>query len=269
MNPRAYLAIVRLRFVLLLQYRVAAFAGIVTQFVFGFIMIFTLEAFYSSSAGASPMSFDQIVTYVWLGQMLLAMLPWSGDSDVQALIRNGNVAYELCRPLDLYGHWYFRAMALRTAPTLLRAVPLFIVTAFLLPQRYALSFPASWAAFFAFLLAELGALLLGCAITNLMNISLLWTISGEGINRIVPALVTILSGMVYPLPLYPEWSWKILEILPFAGLVDTPFRFFVGHLSPHQILLYFSRQLIWTVILVVFGRWLLSRGLKRVVVQGG
>lgn len=269
MNMRAYLAIVRLRFLLLLQYRIAALAGLATQFVFGFIFIFTLEAFYISSTAEQPMSFDQIVTYVWLGQAMLSMLPWNGDGDVQTLIRSGNVAYELCRPTDLYNQWYARAIALRTAPTLLRAIPLFIVTVCFLPDRYSLSLPQSAASFFAWIMAQFGALLLGCAITNLMNVSLLWTISGDGVNRVVPALVTILSGMVIPLPLFPDWCWKLLQFLPFAGLVDTPFRFFIGHIPPSEIWIYLLRQLTWTMILVGLGRRLLARGLKRVVVQGG
>jgi hypothetical protein len=49
--------------------------------------------------------------------------------------------------------------------------------------------PTTLASGLAFVAAMFGALLLSCAITNLMNISLLWTISGEGITGLVPALV--------------------------------------------------------------------------------
>ena len=42
------------------------------------------------------------------------------------MVRTGAVAYELCRPLDLYALWYARAIAWRTAPVLLRAVPMFV-----------------------------------------------------------------------------------------------------------------------------------------------
>lgn len=268
MNTKAYGAIIRIRFMLLVQYRVAAVAGIATQFMFGFVKIIVLQAFYLSTTQAQPLTFSQAVGYVWLGQAMLRMLPWDGDGEIQALIRSGNVAYELCRPLNLYNHWYARAIALRVAPTLLRAIPVFLVTLFVLPPPYALSMPTV-GGFLAWILATLGALLLGCAITNLMNISMLWTISGEGIIRLVPAVVIVLSGMLVPLPLFPDWSQPLLELLPFAGLVDTPARFFTGQLAWPRIWGFMARQLIWTAILIAWGRWLLARGLKRVVVQGG
>lgn len=268
MNTRAYKAIIRLRFMLLVQYRVAALAGIATQFMFGFVKIMVLEAFYLSTTSPQPMAFEQAVGYIWLGQAMLGMLPWNGDHEIQALIRSGNVAYELCRPLDLYNHWYARAIAMRVAPTLLRSIPIFSVALFVLPPRYALAVPTA-SGLAAWILATIGALLLGCAITNLMNISMLWTIAGDGIYRLLPAVVTIFSGMIVPLPLFPDWSKRALELLPFAGLVDTPARFLTGQLPPVYIWVFLARQLIWTAILIILGRKLLARGLKRVVVQGG
>ena len=73
------------------------------------------------------MSLSQAITYIWLGQAMLAMLPWNVDPEARALVRSGAVAYELLRPLDLYGLWYSRAIALRLAPTLLRAAPMFVL----------------------------------------------------------------------------------------------------------------------------------------------
>lgn len=268
MSMKAYRSLVRMRILLLLQYRMAALAGITTQFMWGFLKIMVLQAFYRAAGEPQPLNLEQAVGYVWLGQAMLRMLPWDGDSDVQELIRTGNVAYELCRPVDLYNMWYARALAMRIAPTTLRAVPVFAIALLVLPPSFALRMP-SVGSLAAWLLAAVGALLLGCAITNLMNISMFWTISGEGINRLVPAVVLVFSGMAVPLPLLPGWAQRVLEILPFAGLMDTAARFFVGQLPPGKVWVFLARQLVWTAVLVAWGRWLLRWGLRRVVVQGG
>ena len=268
MSVKAYRSMVKMRFLLLLQYRAAALAGIATQLMWGFLKIMVLQAFYRAAVKPQPLALEQAVGYVWLGQVMFRMLPWDGDSDVQQLIRTGNVAYELCRPADLYAMWYARAVAMRVAPTVLRAVPLFAVTLFMLPPSYALKLP-SVSSLAAWLLAMVGALLLGCAMTNLMNISMFWTISGEGINRLMPAVMMVFSGMLVPLPLLPDWAQKVFAILPFAGLMDTPTRFFVGELAPEEVWVFLGRQLIWTAVLIALGRRLLRRGLQRVVVQGG
>ena len=270
---RPYRAILSARFRMLLQYRAAAIGGIWTQIFFGLVSIGIYDAFYRSTTGTPPMAFNQIVSYVWLGQALFAMLPWNADADVRAMVRSGAVAYELCRPVNLYGLWFARALAWRTAPTVLRAVPLCIVAAVILPavglDEWRLGLPPSFASAAAFVAAMGCTILLGCALSTLLNISLLWTISGEGAVLVMTALVMFLSGMILPLPLLPGWAQGFVQALPFAGLVDLPFRVFTGHIPPRAILAVIEHQLLWTAALVIGGRWLLGRGLRRIVVQGG
>ncbi len=270
---RPYLAIVSARFRMLLQYRAAALAGLWTQFFFGLVILGIYEAFYRSANGPQPMTFPQVVSYVWLGQALLAMLPWNADAELRAMVRSGAVAYELCRPVDLYGLWYARAVAWRTAPTLLRAVPMCLIASAGLPliglPEWRLAAPDSLTSAAAFAAALVCTLLLGCALTTLMNITLLWTVGGEGAVLLMTALVTFFSGMVIPLPLFPEWAQPIVRALPFGGLVDLPFRVFTGHIPPSGVIAVLGHQLLWTAVLVLIGRWMLSLGLRRVVVQGG
>src|SRR5947207_3359094 len=128
---------------------------------------------------------------------------------------------------------------------------------------------ASAASAGAFVVALFCALLLGCAITTLINISLLWTIAGEGVAVTVAATVSFLSGMIIPLPLFPRWCFAIIQWLPFAGLVDLPFRIYTANIPTDQIFLVIARQIVWTAILVLLGRWLLARGMRRIVIQGG
>jgi ABC-2 type transport system permease protein len=258
---------------MLLQYRAAALAGLWTQIFFGLVLLMIYEAFYGSTTARQPMAFREIVSYVWLGQALLAMLPWNIDAEIRAMVRSGAVAYELCRPIDLYCLWYARALAWRTAPTVLRAVPMCAFASVILPLiglgEWRLASPPSTAAAVAFGATLLSALLLGCALTTLVNISLLWTISGEGAALLLTTLATFLSGMIIPLPLFPAWAQPIVHALPFAGLVDLPFRVFTGHIPAAAAVSVLQHQIVWTIALVLFGRWLLSRAMRRVVVQGG
>lgn len=250
---------------MLLQYRGAAFGGMVTQLVFGLIIVMVYEAFYRSSAAAQPMSLEQVRSYVWLGQAMLALLPWNVEGELRVMIRTGGVAYELLRPLGLYPLWYARTLASRLAPALLRAVPI-LALAF---AFFGLRLPASPAAAGAWLAATAGAVALGAALTVLFTISLLWTVSGEGVTQLGTALVTLLSGMAVPIPLWPAALRPVVEFLPFRGLVDTPFRFYVGSLPPSALLSALGHQLAWTAGLVVAGVFALRRGLRRLEIQGG
>jgi ABC-2 type transport system permease protein len=269
----AYWHIISARFRTLLQYRGAALGGLATQGFFGVVRIMILEAFYRSSTGPQPMSFAETVGYVWMGQAMLVMLPWNVDRDIRDQIREGSVVFELCRPLDLYALWYCRAVAWRTAPMLMRLLPMFAVAGLVLPAvglaSWSLEAPATPAAGALWLATMGGALLLSCAITTLMNISLIWTTSSQGIAILVAGLATIFSGLVIPLPLFPDWAQTVMWVMPFSGVLDLPSRIWVGHIPADQAGWVLVHQLAWTVLLVALGRWVLARGTRRLVVHGG
>jgi ABC-2 type transport system permease protein len=271
---KAYWSLFVARFALLLQYRTAALAGVVTQLFWGFVKVMVLQAFFTHTTSTQPITLQQSIGYIWLGQaFLMAIVPWGGDRDIQELIRTGAVGYDLLRPTDLYNFWFTRALALRIAPLILRAIPLLCITIFLFPllglDEWSLSFPRTFASFVAFLLSFIGAILLSSALTMLLTVSMMWTISGEGINSILPTLVTIFSGMIVPLPLFPEWSKPFLNALPFSGLIDKPFRLFTGNLQPNALSNVLLHQTFWIVIIIILGRVLVKHGIKKLVIQGG
>lgn len=265
---KKYLAIIKIRFKLLLQYRIAAYAGMVTQFFFGFIRVMVFYGFYSSSTEIIPIDYKVAITYIWLGQGMIGMLPWNGDREIQNLIRTGNVTYELVRPMNLYNYWFSRAFALRTAPTLLKSIPLFII-ALLLPKEYSMELPPNILALAGWIITTFGALMISCTITNIINITTLYSLSGDGIQRLLSAIVTLFSGMIVPLPLFPDKLRIIVSYLPFSGLLDIPARFFTGEILLNELLKYFGFQMFWTILLYGLGQWILSKKLEDLVVQGG
>jgi ABC-2 type transport system permease protein len=262
---RAYLAILVSRFLTLLQYRAAAIAGVGTQLFFGLVRVMIFEGFYRSSSGPHPMTPDQVITYIWLGQAMLLLGMLDVDKDVAAMIRTGSVAYEMTRPLDLYSFWFARAVSGRAAPLMMRAAPIFIVAGLFL----GLQEPASWEAAALFIASVFGGLLLAASLVAVMTISMLWTISGDGIHRLGAPLIFFFSGIVIPLPLLPEWMQQAIAVLPFRGLMDTPIRIYMGALTGTTAVTALLHQIFWVVALVLLGRAVLARGVRKLVVQGG
>jgi ABC-2 type transport system permease protein len=272
---RPYLAVVRARFKVLLQYRAAAVAGFLTQCWWGGIKVMVLVAFFATSAGAPPppMTLSQAIDYVWLGQALFTMLPWSGDPDIARLVRTGDVAYERLRPLDTYAFWYSRAVARRTATPVLRAIPMLITAGVLLRligwSAWALGAPSGAAAAALFAASIVLVIALSAAVSALMDTFTVATLSERGVTLLAGPLIIVLSGSLVPLPLFPDWSQPILRNQPFAGLMDTPFRIYSGNLAGRDAALALARQAIWIVVLVVFGRALMARVMARLQTQGG
>lgn len=269
MNMKKYLSFFKLRFMMGLQYRTAALAGIVTQFVWGFMEIMIYRAFYQADAAAFPMHFSATASYIWLQQAFLAFFAaWMMENDIFDAILNGNIAYELCRPISIYNMWFSRSIATRLSRAVLRCFPILIVAAFV-PQPYGIDAPASLLHFFLFVLT----LILGLAVTVsfclLIYVLTFFTISPQGLRMVFISSVEFFAGAVIPLPFFPEKVQKVMELLPFASMQNVALRIYSASMSPHEMKKAILLQIFWLTVIVVSGKQLCSLAEKRITIQGG
>ncbi|MDQ8001781.1 MAG: ABC-2 family transporter protein [Pseudomonadota bacterium] len=271
---RPYRAAFASRFLQMLQYRTAAWAGFATQCWWGGIKVMVLAAFYgSASAAGAPITLAQAVTYVWLAQGLLALLPWLGDPEVAQAVRSGSVAYDRLRPVDAYALWYARSAGWIAARVLPRVALMAAFSALLLPlaglSDWAWRPPAGLLAGVAFAASAVLALLLSTSMVMLLNIAAAASLNERGINALAAPVVIVFSGNLLPLALLPD-AWQALLLLqPLAGVTDIPARLWFGQLAGAQALEGLALQALWTVVLVAAGRAAMARTLRRLEVQGG
>lgn len=266
---KAYFTYFKLKFITGLQYRSAAWAGIATQFFFGFVYIMVYIAFYSSGEKNTPMTLSQVITYLWLNQALLALVnQFTRDKELFNLVKEGTICYELARPKNLYFMWYFKVLGEKLSSVLLRFFPLLIVT-ITLPKPYNMGAPVSIYHFILFLISlSLGTLLV-VSLTILYPIITLSTMSEKGIVNLMITTSDILSGILVPIPFFPNFLKKISALLPFQYISDLPFRIYVGNIGIETGLTRIIIQFIWLIILISLGYFLMRKSLKRVTVQGG
>lgn len=267
---KKYLSFFRLRFVMNLQYRVAALAGVVCQFFWGGMAILAFYAFYQTDPASFPMDFQATASYIWLQQGLLAMLSLIGGTDGQVFeaIQSGNVVYELCRPVSLYAMWFSNNVASRIARALLRFIPVVIVAS-CLPAPFGLMAPPDAGTFFLFLLSLALALLVTAAFSLVVYNVTFFTISDRGVRLISTSLSDFLMGGIVPLPFFPEGFRQFAELLPFSCMENVPLRVYSGDLSGAPMVRAILLQVMWLFLLVLIGKALEHKALKRVVVQGG
>ncbi len=266
---RAYLNFFKIRFINGLQYRAAAYAGVATQFVWGFMTILMFCAFYKSNPENFPMTFEKLTTYIWLQQSFLALfMAWFFDNEIFDSITNGNVAYELCRPTKLYEMWFVKSLSSRVYRVVLRCAPILVVAAFL-PAPYGISLPIDIMAFFMFLLSMTIGSFLMVSINMLIYISAFYTISPMGMRILFISLSELLSGAIIPIPFLPDTIQSIFNMLPFASTQNTPYLIYNGYLSGNNAYYAIFLQIAWLFCFVLFGKLLIHKALKNIVVQGG
>ena len=262
---KSYLSAFRLRRKMELQYRGAMLGGILCQVFFGLILIALYRALYAGKPQQLPLS--RVVTYVWLQQAFFRMLVAS-DPDLLDKIRTGGIAYDLCRPLSLYGFYYVRIVAQKITGSLMRAVPMLAFAA-LLPDGWGLSLPASLPG----LLLALAGLVLGLlCVSALENITMAFTmrtLDPRGIQGMLNLLMMTLSGNILPLTLFPDSWQKVITLLPYAQLLDAPIRLYTGDTPPSSAPGILLLQAGWVVLLTALGVLLWNRHQKQLVLQGG
>ncbi len=266
---RSYLSMFRIRFLHGLQYRAAALAGVATQFAWGFMTILMYSAFYKANSAAFPMGFQALASYIWLQQAFLALfMAWFLDEDIFASIREGHVAYELVRPLDLYGVWFVRNAANRLSRAVLRCMPILLVAAFL-PAPYGLILPQSLPAFLWFLVTAALGYLVVVAYCMLIYIATLYTLNPMGVRIVAVSMADFLAGGIIPLPFLPDGVRKVLELTPFASMQNLPLFVYSGNVAGTELLYKTLLQVFWLFVLVLAGRLWIKAALKKTVVQGG
>lgn len=262
---KAYLSTFVMRWKMELQYRGAVIGGVICQIFFGLILVSLYGALYRSKPQNLPL--EAVASYVWLQQAFFRML-LSTDVELLDKIRTGGIAYELCRPIHLYGFYYARMLAQKLLGSLLRAAPMLAV-ALLLPRGMGLMAPVSPAAMIVAVIGLLLGLLCVCALDNITMALTMRTLDHRGVMAMLNLLMMFLAGNILPLTLFPDSWQRVITLLPYAQLLDTPIRIYTGQYAlaeaPQALLI----QLVWIILLVALGEWLWARHQKRLVIQGG
>lgn len=266
---KKYLSFFRLRFIMGLQYRAAALAGIVTQFAWGMMLIMIFRAFYRTDSAAFPMTLSATSSYIWLQQAFLAFFSaWMMESEIFDSILNGNIAYELCRPISIYNMWFSRSIANRLSRAVLRCFPILFVAVFI-PSPYGIAAPAGPLHFMLFLITLILGLMVMVSFCMLIYVLTFFTVSPQGLRVLFYSTIEFFSGAIIPLPFFPEKVQRIMELLPFAAMQNVALRIYSGSMSRPEMEKAVILQIFWLAAITFIGKGLCQLAEKRITVQGG
>lgn len=262
---KAYLSAFRMRLKMETQYRGAVVGGVICQVFFGLVLVALYRALYAGKPQSMPIG--AVTTYVWLQQAFFRMM-LASDSELMDKIRTGAIAYDLCRPVQMYGYYYARIMAQKLVGSLMRAAPMLLFAA-LLPQGWGISLPASLSALALSVISLLGGLLCVCALENITMGFTMRTLDSRGMQALLNLLMMTFSGNILPLTLFPDSWQRVITLLPYAQILDAPIRLYTGEWEIAQAPGVLLTQMIWTAALVALGLTLWRQNQKRLIVQGG
>jgi ABC-2 type transport system permease protein len=249
-------------------YRVATFAGLFTNAVFGAFIAYTYIALWRQRPHIG--GYDQVdaVTYVWIAQaLIMPVATWGGgfQTDFSERIRTGDIAVDLYRPTGLVPWWLAVDLGRATFHLFGRGVPTLIVGLVMFDLRL----PADLAHWLLVLASIYLAVLVSFGIRFLVSLSAFWLLDSQGIEQIATILGIFCSGMVLPLVAFPGVWREILLHAPWAALIQVPADIWLGHRTGADLMGGLLFQAAWAIVLLGLGGLVLRLAERKVVVQGG
>ncbi|MFF3056340.1 ABC transporter permease [Streptomyces sp. NPDC057909] len=249
-------------------YRIATAAGVFTNTVFGFILAYTYMALWDERPQLGGYDMSQALTYVWLGQALLATCAMMGggfEDELMERIRTGDVAIDLYRPVDLQMWWLAGDLGRAAYQLMARGIAPMVLGALVFP----LALPTSPGIWLAYLVSVTLGVVVSFAVRYLVALSAFWLMDGAGASQIAFLAGLFFSGMLLPLTLFPGLLGEVARALPWSALLQVPADVFLGKHTGWGLVEAFAFQGGWALALLLAGRLVQSVATRRVVVQGG
>ncbi len=267
-NLRTYGRLARAGFRRQSSYRMAMVAGLVTNIVFGFIRAAILFAAVESAGGTlAGYTRDTISAYVWLSQGLIGAVAigGSGASDLSARIRNGDVAVDFTRPVDVQGS-YLAADLGRAAFTFLpRGLPPVLVGAL----TVGLALPSEVWPYLLGLVSVVLAVIISFLFGYAVDILGFWLVETRGLRSLYAVTSAFLAGLFVPVGLFPNWLNALAHATPFPSMLQVPIDIISGHVVGTEAVKAVAMQCFWVALICLVGRALTHAGRHKLEVQGG
>lgn len=247
-------------------YRMAVFAGVFTNSVFGFIRVGVLLAAIGTAGGSiAGYSAAEASTYVWLGQAFLAPVALWGWSEIADRVKSGEIAVDLARPLDLQLSWWARDLGRAAFALPTRGLAPLVVGAVIV----GVAFPRSWTAYPLGMVSLVLGISISFMLRFLVNLLSFWVLEIQGFLGLYVMAMSLLSGFYVPVHIFPDWLQTVANASPFPAMFQSPIDVTSGRVVGPDALAVMANQAAWLIALIVLGRVVLWRAARRLVVQGG
>ncbi|MCL2421811.1 MAG: ABC-2 family transporter protein [Defluviitaleaceae bacterium] len=248
-----------------LAYREALWFGIMATSASILIYFFLWRAVFSDAATVEGYTFQMMITYIIIARILASQFSSGINGTLAGWIYDGSIATELLRPFGIIRSLFALRLGEFCQFVIFKGLPITLVAAFLLNA----SPPASGLSLLLFIVSILISLVLLFFFELMVGVLAFYTMEVHAVRFAKEAVLTILSGGLVPLFLFPQWLQDVFRLLPFQYLAATPIDIYLGVLSPSEALMAMLSLGLWIVIMMVLSLLFFNTAMKKVVVQGG
>lgn len=254
-----YRSILRLGWLDALEYRTEFLVSIIGWGIRLFIAVFLWLAVANPQGGQiGPYSFQTILSYFFLVQIISSLIFSRVGFDIAADIYRGDFSNFLLKPLN---YLFFRLVheVSKNIFRLVLSLLLFGIPLFFISGDFTLSFKKI--PFILFAMA--GAYGINFCLVTIIALSAFWVANATRFTFIYFSILTIFSGMIVPLDLFPQKFYEFIQILPFPFIFFFPVKVIQSKTFDWLLLKGFVFQTLYVFILIMLTWGMYRRGVKK------
>lgn len=202
---------------------------------------------------------EQMLAYILATVIVGAFVFSTRTAEIAENINSGDLSTFILRPIGYFRYWFFRDLGDKamnlvfSTGELLIFIILFSPPIFLQGSLY----------FLLFSILSLGmAVVLHFYIGSLLGLVGFWSPEVWAPRFIFYVLVSLLTGAIFPLDVFPASVKNILDLTPFPYLLFFPIKIYLGQLGINEILNGVTICLIWILIMYLLLIFVWKKGIK-------
>lgn len=259
------IALIRVTFMTKIAYIKAFWFNIFGTAVSILIYYFLWKYVLSTTESLNGFSMREVTTYVILSRVLASQFSGGIDKEFSEWVYKGNIAVELLRPVSLFFSLWSKRLGEFFFFILFKGIPVTIIGMIILKGVA----PCGVMGVMLFGISVLVSIMILFWIEIMVGLLSFFTLNSYGVSSAKSALLSILSGGIVPIVLFPERIADFLNYLPFASMVSVPINIYLGKYAINQALEFIILQVAWGIILGIIALVFYRFSIKKVVVQGG
>lgn len=247
-------------------YPLAALGGLTANMTFGLLKVAVLFATVRA-AGGTLHGYDTLSmsTYVWLSQGMLGAVNLDGRSDLALRVKDGQVAVDFLRPVDLQGS----VIATETGRYLFSLLPRGVPSVLLGAVTVGIALPADPRYYLLGAVSLVLGTVVSVALVYLVATAGFWLVETRGLQIFYMLASGFLGGLFVPLALFPHWLLALATATPFPSIMMYPIDVLSGMGSVTHVAGLVLIQAGWLAFVLAAGQMLTRAGRRKLEVQGG
>ena len=265
---RKYIFGFKLYFLNVLQYRFNTFIQLVVSTLSLLITILFWFLIYErdTTRVLNGFTLSDMITYFVITRVFHAMILRDSGFIFSGMIKNGTLGPMLLKPQKISVLVYCQNLASSINVLIPQIALLLILIPFM--HQFMVWDLRLVNTIYIFLFLIVGSI----------SSHLLWSIFGymafwiEEANAVMWSFAVMLdmaTGLIIPLDFFPEWSIKVLEILPFSSWSYIPAKIYLNFYSIEKELFLLGIHITWIFILICVNSLLWKKGLAKYSSVGG